>query len=102
MKLIALLAVAAVLRAQEDNREVIYYAQRFKSLQDDIPCTTLSPQQELTYGQNKVTDVRGIFFCDQYAKRTCCSEDNFNDVKKRYPLVLYVIDGSASTRRQST
>jgi len=28
-----------------------------------------------------VKEVKGIYFCDQYSKRTCCSEDNFNELK---------------------
>ena len=35
-------------------------------------------------------EVKGVTFCDQYAKRTCCSDENFTDVKRKYNINLLI------------
>ncbi|KAM3136320.1 hypothetical protein pb186bvf_011619 [Paramecium bursaria] len=46
-------------------------------------CLRQSPKFEIKYELQTVQNIRGVFFCDEYSKRTCCSEKNFNDLKMK-------------------
>ncbi|CAD8124426.1 unnamed protein product [Paramecium sonneborni] len=43
-----------------------------------------SLKNRITYGQQKLHHLSGIYFCDSYAKRTCCSQQNLEELKYKW------------------
>jgi hypothetical protein len=60
--LIFLLAGLAFL--QQFDQPYIYLVERFKAVQENQLCRSSSPYNDLKYGNQKVKEVRGIYFCD--------------------------------------
>lgn len=102
MIIVALTLVLLNAAAQQDQASsVLFLAEKFKALQELQLCRAVSPINDFKYGNQKVKEVQGIYFCDQYSKRSCCSADNFNEVKlKLREWFDILLGGSGSTSRR--
>ncbi|CAK61186.1 unnamed protein product (macronuclear) [Paramecium tetraurelia] len=43
-----------------------------------------SLKNRIAYGQQKLHQLTGMYFCDSYAKRTCCSQQNLEELKFKW------------------
>ncbi|CAD8201654.1 unnamed protein product [Paramecium pentaurelia] len=43
-----------------------------------------SLKNRIAYGQQKLHNLQGMYFCDSYAKRTCCSQQNLEELKYKW------------------
>ncbi|CAD8111519.1 unnamed protein product [Paramecium primaurelia] len=59
----------------------LYYVKEVINQLTEQEC---SLKNRIVYGQQKLHHLSGIYFCDSYAKRTCCSQQNLEELKFKW------------------